>query len=68
MSSSAAARASASTSPAPSGRFRYDQILAGVAVVTILSIVLFGLIHVLARLATPWQYVDAGSGVPTSSM
>ena len=48
--------------------FRYDQILAGVAVVTILSIVLFGLIHVLARLATPWQYVDAGSGVPTSSM
>jgi ABC-type nitrate/sulfonate/bicarbonate transport system permease component len=36
--------------------FRYDQIMAGVAVVTGLSIVLFGLIHVLARLTTPWQY------------
>ena len=46
--------------------FRYDQIMAGVAVVTILSVVLFGLIHVLARLATPWQFVDAASRQPAT--
>jgi ABC-type nitrate/sulfonate/bicarbonate transport system permease component len=40
--------------------FRFDQILAGVVVVAVLSAVLFGLIHLLARLATPWRYVDDG--------
>jgi ABC-type nitrate/sulfonate/bicarbonate transport system permease component len=45
--------------------FRFDQILAGVVVVATLSAALFGLIHLLARLATPWRYVDDGhhSGV-----
>ena len=38
--------------------FRFDQILAGVLVVATLSAALFGLIHLLARLATPWRYVD----------
>jgi ABC-type nitrate/sulfonate/bicarbonate transport system permease component len=42
--------------------FRYDQIMAGVAVVTVLSIVLFGLIHLLARLTTPWLYVAPSTG------
>jgi ABC-type nitrate/sulfonate/bicarbonate transport system permease component len=37
--------------------FRFDQILAGVVVVAILSAALFGLVHLLARLATPWRYV-----------
>jgi ABC-type nitrate/sulfonate/bicarbonate transport system permease component len=42
--------------------FRYDQILAGVVIVALLSATLFGLLHLVARLTTPWQYVhDQGS-------
>jgi ABC-type nitrate/sulfonate/bicarbonate transport system permease component len=43
--------------------FRYDQILAGVVIVAALSATLFGLLHLLARLTTPWQYArDEGFG------
>jgi ABC-type nitrate/sulfonate/bicarbonate transport system permease component len=42
--------------------FRFDQILAGVVVVAGLSALLFGLVHLLARLTTPWRYVDDEHG------
>ena len=54
-------RASASTSPARSGRSASTRSSSAVAVVAVLSVVLFGLVRVLARLATPWQLVDAAS-------
>lgn len=34
--------------------FRVDQVFAAVAVIAILSMALFGLVHLLARLASPW--------------
>jgi putative hydroxymethylpyrimidine transport system permease protein len=47
--------------------FRFDQILAGVLVVATLSAALFGLIHLLARLSTPWRYVDEEPRRPAES-
>ena len=35
--------------------FRVDRVFVGVAVVALLSITLFGIVDVLARLAAPWQ-------------
>ncbi len=35
--------------------FRYDQVFVGVAVVTLLSMVLFSLVSVLSRVLCPWQ-------------
>jgi len=36
--------------------FRYDQVFVGVAVVALLSVVLFSLVSVLARVLCPWQH------------
>jgi ABC-type nitrate/sulfonate/bicarbonate transport system permease component len=38
--------------------FRVDQVFVAVALVALLSLVLFGLVHLGARLASPWMYVD----------
>jgi putative hydroxymethylpyrimidine transport system permease protein len=35
--------------------FRVDRVFVGVAVIALLSIMLFGIVDVLARLAAPWQ-------------
>jgi ABC-type nitrate/sulfonate/bicarbonate transport system permease component len=35
--------------------FRVDRVFVGVAVIALLSITLFGIVEVLARLAAPWQ-------------
>lgn len=40
--------------------FRVDQVFVAVALVALLSLVLFGLVHLGARLASPWRYVDRG--------
>jgi len=37
--------------------FRVDQIFVAVVVVALTSIALFGVVHVLARLVSPWMYV-----------
>ena len=34
--------------------FRVDQVFVAVAVIAVLSVALFGIVHVLARLASPW--------------
>jgi ABC-type nitrate/sulfonate/bicarbonate transport system permease component len=36
--------------------FRVDRVFVAVAVIALLSMALFALVHLLARLATPWQY------------
>jgi ABC-type nitrate/sulfonate/bicarbonate transport system permease component len=41
--------------------YRTDQMLAGVAVIAVLSIVLFGLTGLIGRLLTPWKQ----AGTPT---
>lgn len=38
--------------------FRVDRVFVGVGVITLLSVALFGAVHLLARRATPWRYVD----------
>jgi ABC-type nitrate/sulfonate/bicarbonate transport system permease component len=38
--------------------FRVDQVFVAVALVALLSLVLFGLVHLGARLASPWMYVS----------
>jgi ABC-type nitrate/sulfonate/bicarbonate transport system permease component len=38
--------------------FRVDQVFVAVALIALLSMALFGLVHVAARLASPWMYVD----------
>lgn len=35
--------------------FRVDRVFVGVAVITVLSVALFGLVDVLSRIAAPWQ-------------
>lgn len=40
--------------------FRVDRVFVGVAVIVVLSVVLFGAVNVMARLATPWRYVKTG--------
>jgi ABC-type nitrate/sulfonate/bicarbonate transport system permease component len=35
--------------------FRVDRVFVGVAVIAVLSVALFGIVDVLARLASPWQ-------------
>lgn len=37
--------------------FRVDRVFVGVAVIAVLSVALFGIVDVLARLASPWQRV-----------
>ncbi len=37
--------------------FRVDQIFVAVVVVALTSIALFGIVHLLARLVSPWMYV-----------
>ena len=38
--------------------FRTDQIFVAIVVIALLSIALFAAVHLLARLASPWKYVD----------
>jgi|RhiMethySRZTD1v2_1073278.scaffolds.fasta_scaffold1127575_1 ABC-type nitrate/sulfonate/bicarbonate transport system permease component len=38
--------------------FRYDQVFAGIAVVVVVSIVLFSLVWVLSRLTCPWLHLS----------
>ncbi len=38
--------------------FRYDQVFAGITVVVVLSMALFGLTVALSRLATPWLHLE----------
>jgi ABC-type nitrate/sulfonate/bicarbonate transport system permease component len=35
--------------------FRVDRVFVGVAVIVVLSVALFGLVDLLARIAAPWQ-------------
>ncbi|MFN0090505.1 MAG: ABC transporter permease [Acidimicrobiales bacterium] len=47
--------------------FRVDQVFVGVAAVALLSMALFGVVHALARLASPWRYIgnqDNGRETP----
>lgn len=38
--------------------FRVDRVFVGVAVIAVLSVTLFGIVHLLARLAAPWQHAQ----------
>ncbi len=38
--------------------FRVDRVFVGVAVITVLSVALFGVVDVLARVAAPWQRAE----------
>lgn len=38
--------------------FRVDRVFVAVAVIALVSIALFALVHLAARLATPWMYVN----------
>ncbi len=40
--------------------FRTDQIFVAIVVIALLSIALFGAVHLLARLASPWKYAEQG--------
>lgn len=39
--------------------FRVERVFVAVVLIAVLSMLLFALVHVLARLATPWMYVKA---------
>jgi ABC-type nitrate/sulfonate/bicarbonate transport system permease component len=39
--------------------FRIDRVFVAVVLIAALSILLFAVVHMLARLATPWKYVKA---------
>lgn len=41
--------------------FRVDQIFVAVVVIAVVSILLFAAVHLLARLAMPWQYARGAS-------
>jgi ABC-type nitrate/sulfonate/bicarbonate transport system permease component len=45
--------------------FRVDQVFAAVAVIALLSLVLFGLVHLAARLASPWLYLPDERRTPS---
>lgn len=38
--------------------FRVDRVFVGVAVITLLSVALFGIVDLLSRVAAPWQRVE----------
>jgi ABC-type nitrate/sulfonate/bicarbonate transport system permease component len=38
--------------------FRVDRVFVGVAVITVLSVALFGIVDLLARVAAPWQRAE----------
>jgi ABC-type nitrate/sulfonate/bicarbonate transport system permease component len=38
--------------------FRVDRVFVAVIVIALVSIALFALVHIAARLATPWLYVE----------
>ena len=42
--------------------FRLDQIFVALAVIALLSMALFASVHLLARLASPWNYVNESKG------
>ena len=44
--------------------FRLDQIFVALAVIALLSMALFASVHLLARLASPWNYVNESKGEP----
>ena len=46
--------------------FRVDRVFVGVGVITLLSIALFGAVHVLARLASPWRFA-ADTDTPSTA-
>jgi ABC-type nitrate/sulfonate/bicarbonate transport system permease component len=39
--------------------FRVDQVFVAVALIAVLSLLLFGAVHLAARLASPWLYVSS---------
>jgi ABC-type nitrate/sulfonate/bicarbonate transport system permease component len=45
--------------------FRVDQVFAAVALIALLSLVLFGLVHLAARLASPWLYLPDERRTPS---
>lgn len=38
--------------------FRVDRVFVGVAVITVLSVALFGVVDLLSRIAAPWQRIE----------
>ena len=44
--------------------FRTDLIFVAIVVIALLSIALFALVHLLARLASPWKYADRSADQP----
>jgi hypothetical protein len=47
--------------------FRPDQILAGVVVIAVLSVAIYGLVSLLAAVSTPWMRRRASSSPHPSS-
>lgn len=47
--------------------FRVDQVFVAVAAIAVVSIALFALVHVIARLAMPWQHVSRHTTASNSS-
>jgi ABC-type nitrate/sulfonate/bicarbonate transport system permease component len=43
-----------------SSSFRTDQVFVAIVVIAILSMALFGAVHLLARVTTPWMYLREG--------
>lgn len=41
--------------------FRVDRVFVGVGVIVVLSVALFGVVDLLARLAAPWQRIEGNS-------
>lgn len=46
--------------------FRYDQVFAGVVIITALSIVLFSIVYALDRMLCPWNHTSRGDRTSTS--
>ncbi len=42
--------------------FRTDRVFVAIAVVALLSVAIFGAVHLLARVASPWRYVSDEKG------
>jgi len=43
-----------------SSSFRTDQVFVAIVVIAVLSILLFGAVHLIARATTPWMFVKEG--------
>jgi ABC-type nitrate/sulfonate/bicarbonate transport system permease component len=42
--------------------FRVDRVFVGVAVITVLSVALFGVVDLFSRIAAPWQQAERDQG------